>query len=126
VVCGGTEQLVPARAPEQPILCQDHHRQRRGLSAGDIAHVARRRSWGSLTVVMPTSANQEIEDMRRDLGLSDTPDPLGDPILVEADYLEGRALIDLLQARHRRKLAAFLRVKFGDRYWDGGPQAPII
>jgi hypothetical protein len=75
---------------------------------------------------MPASANERIEDMRRDLGLSDTPDPEGSPLLVDADYLEGRALIDLLLADHLRRLDAHLRGRFGDRYWDGGPTPPII
>ena len=125
-VCGRTDALVPARTPGAPVLCQDHARQRRGVSPYDIGHVARRRSFSSLTVLMPASANERIEDMRRDLGLSDTPDPEGSPLLVDADYLEGRALIDLLLADHLRRLDAHLRGRFGDRYWDGGPTPPII
>jgi hypothetical protein len=124
-VCGRMAALVPSRNGP-PILCQDHDRQRRGVSDRDIGHVARRRSFGSLTVLMPASANERIEDMRRDLGLADTPDPLGDPLLVHADYLEGRALIDLLFADHLRQLEAHLRTTFGDRYFEGGPEAPIV
>jgi hypothetical protein len=75
---------------------------------------------------MLSSANERIEDMRRDLGLADTPDPVGSPLLVYADYLEGRALIDLLLAEHLRGLDAHLRDRFGDRYWEGGPTPPII
>lgn len=109
-----------------PILCQDHDRQRRGVSPYDIGHVVRRRSFGSLTVLMPESANERIEDMRRDLDLSDMPDPEGDPLLVYADYLEGRALIDLLLAEHLRRVDAHLRGRVGDRYWAGGPTPPIL
>jgi len=75
---------------------------------------------------MPTSANQRIEDMRRDLGRVETPYPMGNPLLVHADYLEGRGLIDLLHADYFRALDAHLRERFGDRYWDGGPQPPIV
>jgi hypothetical protein len=88
--------------------------------------MARRRSFASLTVLMPSSANERIEDMRRDLGLSDTPASEGDPLLVLADLHEGRALLDLLLADYLRRYDAFLRGQFGDRYWDGGPQAPIL
>jgi hypothetical protein len=75
---------------------------------------------------MPSSDNQRIEDMRRDLGLSCTPDPEGNPLLIDADYLEGRAFLDLLLADHLRRLDAHLRQRFGDRYWEGGPTPPII
>jgi hypothetical protein len=125
-VCGVTESLVPPRTGDTKILCQDHDRQRRAVSPNDIGHVARRRSFGSLTVLMPSSANERIEDMRRDLALSGTSDPQGDPILTLADYLEGRGLIDLLLADYYRRLDAHLRDRLGDRYWEGGPVPPIL
>lgn len=126
-VCGRTNMLVTKQTPTgQVVLCQDHDRQRRGVSRHDIGHIARRRSFGSLTYLTPTSANQRIEDMRRDLGLADTPTPHGDPLLILADYMEGRALLDLLYAGFWREFDAFLRTRYGDRYWEGGPEAPIV
>lgn len=117
--------MARPRTIEAPLLCQDHARQRRGVSPHDIGHVARRRSFGSLTVLLLSSANERIEDMRRDLGLSDTPDPEGNPLLLDADYLEGRAFLDLLLAGYLRQLDVHLRDRFGDRYWEGGPSPPI-